>query len=47
MPLTAKGAKILRAMKKTYPSAKKAKQVMYASINAGKITGAHRKKKRR
>jgi|SRR5579884_3290799 hypothetical protein len=39
MPLTEKGKKILRAMEKTYGSRKKAKQVLYASKNAGKITG--------
>ena len=49
MPLTSKGNKILKAMTKTY-GAKKAKQVFYASINEGKITGAEgakRKKKRK
>jgi hypothetical protein len=39
MPLTAKGNKILRSMEKTYPSEEKAKEVLYASKNAGKITG--------
>lgn len=44
MPLTTKGRHILGAMKKTYGSDKKAKSVFYASINAGKILGAHKKK---
>lgn len=39
MPLTAKGNKILAAMKKQYGS-KKGESVFYASINSGKITGA-------
>jgi hypothetical protein len=39
MPLTAKGAEIKSAMEKTYGSEKKAEQVLYASKNAGKITG--------
>lgn len=39
MPLTKKGHKIMRAMKKKY--GKKAKQVFYASENAGKISGVH------
>ncbi len=38
-PLTKKGKKILKNMKKTY--GKKAKKVFYASINKGKIKGAH------
>lgn len=51
MPLTAKGKKILKAMEKTYGT-KKGKQVFYASINEGKITGAegakkHHKKKKK
>ncbi len=37
MPLTAKGNKIMSAMRKTYGSNKKAEQVFYASRNAGKI----------
>jgi len=41
MPLTDKGKKIMRAMKKTYKSKKKAKQVFYASENKGTITGVH------
>lgn len=42
-PLTSKGTKILKAMLKHYGSAKKAKQVFYASINEGKIKGAEGK----
>jgi hypothetical protein len=44
MPLTKKGAKIKRAMSKTYGS-KKGKQVFYASQNAGKIKGTHKKRR--
>jgi len=40
MPLTDKGKKVMRAMKKKY-GAKKGKSVFYASINAGKISGVH------
>jgi len=40
MPLTKKGRKILSAMKKQYGS-KKGESVFYASINKGKIKGAH------
>jgi len=43
MPLTKKGQKILRAMKKEY-GAKKGKEVFYASINKGKIKEAHKKR---
>ena len=43
-PLTKKGAKILKQMKKTY-GAKKGKQVFYASQNKGTIKGTHRKKR--
>jgi hypothetical protein len=43
MPLTEKGEKIMAAMRKTYPTKKKAEQVFYASENAGKITGVHKK----
>ena len=39
MPLTSKGQSILKAMENTYGSEKKAEQVLYASKNAGKITG--------
>ena len=38
MPLTPKGNKIMANMQKEYGD-KKAKQVFYASRNAGKITG--------
>jgi hypothetical protein len=38
MPLTAKGEKIMAAMRKEY-GAEKGKRVFYASRNAGKITG--------
>ena len=44
MPETKKGAKIKRAMQKTY-GAKKGTQVFYASANAGRIKGVHRKKR--
>jgi len=40
MPLTAKGLKILQEMIKKYGK-KKGKEVFYASINSGKIKGAH------
>ncbi len=39
MPLNKKGREILTSMEKTYKSPKKAKQVFYASRNAGKISG--------
>lgn len=42
-PLTKKGAKIKRAMKKTY-GAKKGTQVFHASRNKGRIKGVDRKK---
>lgn len=45
MPLTPKGAKILRNMRKTYKSEDKAKQVFYSTINEGKIKGAEGTKK--
>jgi hypothetical protein len=45
-PLTAKGRKILTAMRKTYGAAK-AKRVFYASRNKGRIKGVDRKRKRR
>ena len=45
MPLTKKGKKIMRSMKKQY-GAKKGKQVFYASANKGKIKGVHGKGKR-
>jgi hypothetical protein len=43
MPLTKKGTEIMRAMDKTYGDAKKAKEVFYASKNAGKIKGVEKK----
>ena len=43
-PLTKKGTKVLKAMKKGY-GAKKGEKVFYASANAGKIKGVHKKKK--
>ena len=42
MPLTSKGEEILSNMTKTYGSSEKAKQVLYASKNAGKISGVDR-----
>jgi hypothetical protein len=39
MPLSKKGSKILASMTKTYGDADKAKRVMYASVNAGRISG--------
>lgn len=45
MPLSKKGVKIKRAMRKTYGSKKKADQVFYASVSAGKVKGAKRRKK--
>ena len=38
-PLTAKGEEIMSAMRKSYPSEEKAKEVFYASKNAGTISG--------
>lgn len=46
MPLTAKGKKILKRMRKQY-GAKKAKQVFYAMINEGKLTGVEGKKRKK
>jgi hypothetical protein len=43
MPLTKKGRKIMKSMKKTY--GKDAKKVFYASKNKGKITGVDKKKR--
>ena len=42
MPLTKKGKKIMKSMKKTY--GKNAKKVFYASRNKGKIKGVEKKK---
>jgi hypothetical protein len=47
MPLTPKGKKILKSMKQTYGSSEKAKSVLYASKNAGKISGIDKAKKKR
>jgi hypothetical protein len=44
MPLTEKGKKILKNMKNYYGD-EKGKSVFYASINSGKITGAHEYKR--
>lgn len=43
MPLTEKGRKILAAMKRQY-GPERGERVFYASINAGKITGAEETK---
>lgn len=40
MPLTSKGRKIMKAMKRKY-GAKKGKSVFYASANKGTINGVH------
>ena len=40
MPLTKKGEKIRRAMRKTYGK-KRGDSVFYASENSGRITGVH------
>ncbi len=45
MPLTDKGKKIMRAMKKEYGK-KKAEQVFYASKNKGVIKGVDKTRKR-
>ena len=42
MPLTKKGRKIMKSMKKTY--GKDAKKVFYATRNKGKIKGVEKKK---
>jgi hypothetical protein len=47
MPLSSKGKKVLKAMKKTYGSAKKAKQVLYASKNAGTVKGVEKKSRKK
>lgn len=44
MPLTKKGQKIKRAMRKQY-GAKAGERVFYASQNKGTIRGTHRKRK--
>lgn len=43
--MTKKGKKIMKSMEKTYGK-KKAKQVFYASKNAGKIKGVDKSKKK-
>lgn len=40
MPLTEKGKKILRAMRKKY-GRKRGERIFYASQNKGTITGTH------
>lgn len=40
MPLSKKGAKILASMTKQYNDPKKARSVLYGSIQEGRITGA-------
>ena len=45
MPLTKKGAKVMKAMKKTYGK-EKGERVFHASKNAGKIKGVHRARKK-
>ncbi len=44
MPLTTKGTKVLGSMKETYGK-KKGKKVFYASVAAGKVRSAERKKR--
>jgi hypothetical protein len=46
MPLTPKGKKILKSMRKTYGK-KKGMSVFYASANAGKIKKVHGKRKKK
>jgi hypothetical protein len=45
VPLTKKGRKIMRSMRKTY--GKRAESVFYASRNAGRIKGVERKRRKR
>jgi len=45
MPLTKKGKKILRAMRKQY-GAKKGERIFYASANKGVIKGVHKGRKK-
>lgn len=42
MPLTKKGKKVIRAMRKQYGK-KKGTQIFYASINSGKLKGMHQR----
>jgi hypothetical protein len=44
MPLTKKGAQIMRSMKKQYGK-KKGEQVFHATKNAGKLKGVEKPKK--
>jgi|TARA_R100000234_G_scaffold119761_2_gene103632 hypothetical protein len=46
MPLTEKGKKIRKKMRKTYGKTK-GERVFYASINKGKVKGAERKRNKR
>lgn len=46
MPLTAKGKKIMKSMKKQYGT-DKAKKVFYAMINEGKLKGVEGRKKKK
>ena len=46
MPLTRKGAKVRRAMRKTYGK-KKGDQVFHASVNKGTVKGAKKSGRRR
>jgi hypothetical protein len=43
MPLTAKGKKVMKAMKKTY-GGKKGKSVFYATMKKKKMKGMEKKK---
>lgn len=45
MPLTKKGQKIMKSMKKSY-GAKKGEKVFYASRNKGKISGVEKGSKK-
>jgi hypothetical protein len=46
VPLTKKGKKIRRAMRKSYGK-KRGDRVFYASQNKGTIKGTHRKRRRK
>lgn len=46
MPLTSKGKKIMKEMKKEYGK-DVGKKVFYASMNKGKIKGVHKKGKKK
>lgn len=46
VPLTKKGRKIMRSMRKSYGK-KKAARVFYASANKGTIKGVDRKRRRK